>query len=205
LLADEIARHARKKGAELVGFTSSREALRCLRAPWARSAVVLGLSIRHPLLATGVRYPSWEEPRQFIDVIMDAIALSVEEFLRGRGYRAMAVGASNRSVDLRNLVISSGLGVEGRNRLILTPEFGPRVRFSAVATDAVISAPPRRVENLCGSCRICRDACPSGALNGEFDISACESYNRKLERGSGLLVKKCTLCTDVCPVGRRWE
>ena len=203
MLAREIERFAKKRGAELVGFTRSKQALRHLRIPWAESAVVLGLSIRHPLLATGVRYPSWEEPMQFIDVIMDAIALSTEEFLEARGYRASAIGASNRSTDLRPLVLASGLGVEGRNRLIITPEFGPRVRFSAVVTDAELEAEPRRVPNLCRGCSICREACPSGALNGSFDIRACEDYNRLLERESGLLIKKCTLCTDVCPVGRK--
>ncbi len=205
MLAEEVAEYAKKKGAELVGFADSREALKYFRKSWARSAVVLGISIRHPLLATGVRYPSWDEPRQFIDVIMDAIALSVEEFLRERGHLAMAIGASNRSVDLRRLVVASGLGVEGRNRLIVTPEFGPRVRFSAVVTDAEFAASRRELQNLCRGCRICMDACPSGALNGGLNIRACERYNQELEKDSGLLVKKCTLCTDVCPVGRRWE
>jgi len=203
MLSRELERFAKKRGAELVGFTRSRNALSRLRLPWARSAVVLGLSIRHPLLATGVRYPSWEEPRQFIDVLMDALALSVEEFLEVRGYRAHAVGSGNRSIDLRSLVLASGLGVEGKNRLIVTPEFGPRVRFGAVVTDAVLEAEPRKVENLCRGCSLCRSACPAGALNGSFNASACESYNLALERESGLLVKKCTLCTDVCPVGRK--
>ncbi len=203
MLVKEIERFAKKKGAELVGFTDSKRALSYLCIPWANSAVVLGLSIRHPLLATGVRYPTWEEPRQFIDVIMDAIALSIEEFLEAKGYRASAIGASNRSTDLRPLVLASGLGVEGKNHLIITPEFGPRVRFSAVVTDARLEVEPRRIINLCRGCNICCEACPSGALNGTFNIKACENYNRQLERESGLLIKKCTLCTDVCPVGRK--
>lgn len=203
MLVKEIERFAKKNGAELVGFTRSQQALSYLRIPWAKSAVVLGLSIRHPLLATGVRYPTWEEPRQFIDVIMDAIALSIEEFLEARGYRASAIGASNRSADLRPLVLASGIGMEGKNHLIITPEFGPRVRFGAVVTDAELEVKPRGITNLCRGCSICCEACPSGALNGSFNIQACESYNRKLEKESGLLIKKCTLCTDVCPVGRK--
>jgi len=93
---------------------------------------------------------------------------------------------------------------------LITPEYGPRVRFATILTDAPLDA-GSPVDERCGDCRECVDTCPVGAFTGvEFDPSQprearfnarlCRDYGTKREErlGEGL----CGLCVYVCPYGR---
>ena len=65
------------------------------------------------------------------------------------------------------MAIQAGLGEYARNQLVITPEFGPRLRFSKIFTDMPLkSDKPRRpgVVKFCDICTKCVDACPVKAL-----------------------------------------
>ena len=65
------------------------------------------------------------------------------------------------------MAIQAGLGEYARNQLLITPEFGPRLRFSKIFTDMPLkSDKPRRpgVAKFCDICTKCVDACPVKAL-----------------------------------------
>lgn len=63
--------------------------------------------------------------------------------------------------------IKAGLGEYARNQLVITPEFGPRLRFSKIFTNMPLShdtLEPKGVRAFCDICTKCSDACPVKAL-----------------------------------------
>ena len=149
---------------------------------------------------------------------LDHIALLLAKGIQEEGFLAFPVPAS-QTIDSQKLigVIShklaarlAGLGWIGKSCLLITPEYGPRVRFATILTDAPLDA-GSPVDERCGECRECVDTCPVGAFTGvEFDPSQprearfnarlCREYGTKREErlGEGL----CGLCVYVCPCGR---
>jgi len=96
----------------------------------------------------------------------------------------------------------AGLGWIGKSCLLITPSFGPRVRFVTVLTDAPLS-PGAPLNRKCGKCRACILACPVQAFKGvefratdpvetRFDRWVCEEYRR---------THPCGLCVAKCPFG----
>ncbi|NPV93023.1 MAG: epoxyqueuosine reductase [Firmicutes bacterium] len=78
-------------------------------------------------------------------------------------------------VSLRHAAVAAGLGVLGRHNLVIHPQFGTRVLFSAVLSDQSLSSDPLVMNELCIQCNICVDSCPVGALDeeGKTDILKC--------------------------------
>ena len=154
---------------------------------------------------------------------LDQAALSITGFLMEKGYLALSVPASQIISYETYTGLSphktaahlSGLGWIGRSALLVTRQYGPRVRFVTIYTDAPLPT-GRPVKAGCGTCRICVDACPANAITGEtfceeeprdhiYDAKACNEYMR--ERRLSLLGKhvfggNCGLCVQVCPFGK---
>ncbi len=90
------------------------------------------------------------------------------EFIRNLGYRAIQCG--NDTALSIPLAIDAGLGAVGRLGLLITPEFGPRVRICKVFTDLpLVSDEPnlrfiKKVANVCRNCFKCADACETNAI-----------------------------------------
>ncbi|MFW9969214.1 MAG: reductive dehalogenase [Candidatus Odinarchaeota archaeon] len=97
------------------------------------------------------------------------------EFIRNLGYRAIQCG--NDTALSIPLAIDAGLGALGRNGLLLTPEFGPRVRICKVFTDIpLVPDKPnqkfiRKVNNFCKNCFKCAEACEVKAISTEENPS----------------------------------
>jgi epoxyqueuosine reductase QueG len=105
----------------------------------------------------------------------------------------------------------SGLGWIGKSCLLITPQYGPRLRWGTVLTDAPLNTGlplPQR----CGDCSECVDICPPKAFTGvpfnsseprdvRFRAHLCDEYmdRRKTRLGEGL----CGLCVHICPHGKK--
>ncbi len=190
-LADRIEAKAKEAGAEIVEFTE----LRVEGMEWVRSAVVLGLSALNPLVTAGIRYPSWRKPRMVVDVLLGDIAREVAEFMRSLGYR-VEVLTERHGVDLRLVAQRAGAGVVGRSGLLITPQFGPRVRMTALVSDARLRSRRKPPESPCRGCRRCVSACPRGVLEG-FRAEECAAQLMR----EGWVVLRCSACVDACPAG----
>ncbi|MFB3880850.1 MAG: hypothetical protein ACE149_06280 [Armatimonadota bacterium] len=106
----------------------------------------------------------------------------------------------------RHAAVAAGLGVFGRNNLILTPKYGPRVRFNSVITTAELEPDAMLAEDLClgNDCDACRAAWPDcfGELQTftmagrKFQLASFERCAPSYPCGGGG-------CIRVCPVGAR--
>ena len=129
----------------------------------------------------------------------------------GGAYRVLV--DANQHVD-REAAARSGVGFYGKNTLLITRRHGSWVALGTLVTDAELEAtPPLRLD--CGDCRLCIDACPTGALDepGTLDSTRCLSYWTQAPAAPpaeyraelGAQVYGCDICQDVCPWNRGVE
>ena len=117
---------------------------------------------------------------------MIEISLKVAKFLRGIGYFSMHAGNdTGLSVPL---AISAGLGEGSRMGLLVTEEFGPRIRISKVFTDLELEHDKPKtfgVKGFCEVCQKCADSCPSGAISKVPRVTDPENQvpNRSVNSG----------------------
>jgi len=100
----------------------------------------------------------------------DSAALYVAEFIKTLGYEAVAAG-NDTSLSVP-LAIDAGIGETSRSGLLITPQFGPRVRLSKVFTNLPL-APDKPIKfgvrEFCRVCLKCAEKCPSQSISMEAD------------------------------------
>lgn len=71
----------------------------------------------------------------------------------------------------------AGIGWSGKNCSIITPELGSYVYLGEMITNIALP-PDEPIEDLCGSCNKCVEACPTGALvqGGQLDANKCLAF-----------------------------
>lgn len=111
---------------------------------------------------------------------MVAISSAVAKFIRVLGYPAIPVG--NDTCTNVPIAINAGLGELGRNGLLITPQFGPRVRLCTVLTDMPLAADKPidfGVKTFCRNCGKCAEMCPSKAIwTGDLTDEVLNMSNR---------------------------
>jgi epoxyqueuosine reductase len=129
----------------------------------------------------------------------------------GGSYRVLV--DANQHVD-REAAARSGVGFYGKNTLLITRRHGSWVVLGTLVTDVELDSTPS-LDLDCGECRLCIDACPTGALDepGTLDSTRCLSYwtqapeppPAEYRTDLGPQVYGCDICQDVCPWNRGVE
>ena len=116
---------------------------------------------------------------------------------------------ANQHVD-REAAARSGVGFYGKNTMLITRRHGSWVVLGTLVTDVELEPTPP-LDADCGECRLCVDACPTGALDepGTLDATRCLSYWTQAPApipehrpALGAQVYGCDICQDVCPWNR---
>ena len=129
----------------------------------------------------------------------------------GGTYRVLV--DANQHVD-REAAARSGVGFYGKNTMLITRRHGSWVVLGTLVTDVELEPTPP-LDADCGSCTLCIEACPTGALDepGVLDSTRCLSYwtqagaaiPEEYRRELGDQVYGCDICQDVCPWNRGVE
>jgi len=134
--------------------------------------------------------------------------------LRADGWRCRVVVDDNALVD-REAAYRAGLGWYGKNANLLLPGRGSWFVLGSVLTTAPLPADPAPVDDGCGACRRCIDACPTGAIVGPgvVDARRCLAWLVQAEGDFPLELREalgdrlygCDDCQTVCPINRRGD
>ncbi len=168
----EIKEFALSSGFDMVGVCDPAALNPPPEFEWVNSLVVLAYASLDETLDANMRleFDGKKKWSKWIYEIIEARALRLCVRLMEAGFRAVAT----KRPDLVKAGVLSGLGSAGRNNMLVTETFGPRVRLIAVATDAGVGFDEPFQKELCRECDVCMKACPTGALAAEgFDRKRC--------------------------------
>ena len=158
---------------------------------------------------------------------LDAIVMRGAEFLRSRGYQAIAqtrervgkgedIAEDRTALPHKTVATRAGIGWIGKCALLVTEEYGSMIRLSSVLTDAPLDCAEPADVSKCGGCGECAAACPAKAVSGRlwragtpredfYDAAACRrtaAERSKAGFGGGATI--CGKCIEVCPYTRRY-
>jgi len=187
-----------------------------LLLPGARSALVLGTFYRTNESDSLISNAK-------VRISRYAMGPDYHAILRRRGRRlakrirrvlpevAMRFCVDSVPVPERTLARLAGIGFQGKNTMVIHPKFGSYF-FLSVLLIAADLEPDSPATDRCGACRLCVDACPTGALTEyHLDARKCISYLTIEHEGSippefsrkkGGWIFGCDICQDVCPYNR---
>lgn len=152
--------------------------------------------------------------RDRLEIILNEIEIVLKE--EGIKYYIPPVAQQNEEellavFSFKYAAVNAGLGWIGKNDVLITEEYGPRVRLSAVLIDYPFETGRKITESRCGSCNRCADICPHKALKGlNWDIQALRNdlidYHLCNQKRSAYIEthgrkNACGLCMVVCPFG----
>ena len=155
--------------------------------------------------------------------ILDDLAYRTAVALQNDGFHSLPIPASqvldrekwHAAISHKAVARMAGLGWQGKNLLLITPRFGSRVRLVTVLTEAPLTADSPS-KNRCGSCVLCRDACPAKAIRGVTTVDHYKNREEALHfsRCVDKLTKEfamlpsiespiCGICIKVCPFSQK--
>ena len=212
-------------GATLTGYADVSTGL----APELRSMPnAIAIAVKHPADRGTYKCGSmmaYSNQHEDVDQVLATVQKKITTYLKTRGWRTLAIPPDTARVDgtfisrlyslfpHKTAATCSGLGWIGKSGLLVNLEYGARLSWATVLTDAPleVSQEPYR-ESKCGSCQRCVNACPASAIRdvkwrrGEkaelfIDVKACADY-------MGYTVKVfqkyiCGLCVLACPLGSK--
>lgn len=148
------------------------------------------------------------------------VLISLAQFIRDLGYEATP--SLNDAAPSIPYAIKAGLGEYGRNGLLITKDYGPRVRLGKVYTNLPLAHDRPAsfgVREFCQVCKRCAETCPSKALPlGEPSFITHNVSNRKGVKKWSVNAEKCftfwaaqnsdcAICIRTCPYNkdyRKW-
>jgi epoxyqueuosine reductase len=160
---------------------------------------------REPLSGRVSNYAWSADYHRRMREVLSRVAAALDE---AAGEPVTAIACDTRPLAERALASRAGLGWVGKHTNLISPSLGSFVFLGEVVTslDLPVDAPLRK---SCGTCARCVDACPTGALRGDYTIDAKRCIADLTQRTDGIpramrpyigdWVWGCDLCQVACP------
>ena len=219
---DTLLRWIDRGYAAQMGFFARHPARRCQPAallPAARSALVVAASYATedlvPRPAPGEALVArYARGADYHHVLRQRLGRLLEQITALTGQPPLARVAVDTSPLLeRELAMAAGVGFIGKNSMLISPGVGSYTVLGTLllSLDLPPDAPARAG---CGRCRLCLDACPTGALVEPYvvDSRRCISYltiehrgvlDPSLAQSLAPWIFGCDACQEVCPHNAR--
>ncbi|MFX0208757.1 MAG: hypothetical protein ACFFDT_22435 [Candidatus Hodarchaeota archaeon] len=213
-LEQEIRKKTSKWGADLIGFAPTERFSKFslknqpqIALEEAKTVIVIGIHMVDPILDLWLHADEWKQQgkpsRAFEDEILRGVAYRLVLYLERAGYRSEVL-PYEPSLYLKEAGYYAGLGVFGKNNLLINPIYGPNIRLRALTTVASLTPSPLINKDYCGSCNHCIKACPPNALEGGYNKERCLSYaTNQVEFLSSKAVLWCVKCITSCPYTKK--
>ncbi len=166
--------------------------------------------LQDPLCGYVARYALGRDYHRLMRRRLQQLAERIEGEVGAFGYRAFADSAP---VMEKPLAQKAGLGTQGKHTCLIDRDNGSWFFLGELYTDLPLPLDEPAAADVCGSCRACINACPTGAITGPYELDArlCISYQTIENPGSipeslrplmGNRVYGCDDCQLVCPWNR---
>ncbi len=163
---DQFEEKAKGMSVDLIGYTPVLEKFVFYDLKvFGKNAIVLGMEMRWDKIKTAPSvFCEMEAFRVYKE--LGEITIELTNYLKSQGYKSEAHHPFGGKLLFGPHAVAAGLGVLGKNGLIITPEFGPRQRWSIITTDADLPTRPKKdLSEMVAYCEKC-GACVRGIRRG---------------------------------------
>jgi epoxyqueuosine reductase len=188
------------------------------------NAIVIGLPLDNPIInkLTDHPTPEYADHYRAINIKLDKLGEQISQWIQTHNFKAQLIPASYildkekylPAISHKALARMAGLGWMGKSLLIITPQFGPRIRFASILTNLplIVGKP---IENKCGPCKKCTQSCPAHAIKNKntesyyqttdeaVDLTKCRELLLQFRQLPGVNATVCGICIKVCPYGKK--
>lgn len=157
------------------------------------------------------------EFHQLYSEVVGRKAWQLAGWLKGLGFDAVPASG----LPLKRAAPLAGLGMQGKNTILISEVYGPNLRLGAVLTSAKLEPDTPFIRDLCGDCTRCIKACPTKALkpyevtirrcmvyalenpeSGDVDSDVRDMSNKLIIKPTERSFIECTKCLEACPIGK---
>ncbi len=186
LTTESIIKFLKNEGVELIGISPIEPLLTDKRykenvsriCPGAKRVIVIGTIFPQSVLDACPENP--RPARYTLNALYsegEDYCIKLARLLEKKGFRAVIIPAYlpvemnyetfglKGDLNLKHAAVEAGLGSRGKSDLLITKDYGPRVRLFGLITDANFEPTPKDDKDYCSKCDICIKSCPSGALS----------------------------------------
>lgn len=156
--------------------------------------------------------PCWIDNAAVGKGYLDAaqVAVCLAAYIRELGYPAKAHFFINEQVLHVPIAVEAGIGELGRNNILITAKYGPRLRLATVTTDlpmAIDKPVDLGLQRLCTLCKKCAVCCPSQSIphGDKVVVRGVEKWQTDQDRCVKFWMANpqkwndCGRCISVCP------
>lgn len=173
----------------------------CVAVPYAVSA----RARQTPLRGRVSNYAWSRDYHRRLNELLRGVAAEIDE---AAGAPVTAVACDTKPLAERAFAARAGLGWIGKHTNLIAPHLGSFVFLGEIVTSLDLP-PDTPLRKSCGACRACVDACPTGALRGDYTIDANRCISDLTQRTDAIPVEMraligdwvwgCDICQLVCP------